>query len=76
MEFMTYTADSHQGAIKTLKLHFLGADMLSIFIIQSVIGVSCCNYSCVSDVSFRKQESGDGMRSLDLPYVGEDEALS
>nr|XP_043867983.1 calcium/calmodulin-dependent protein kinase kinase 2 isoform X1 [Solea senegalensis] len=24
----------------------------------------------------RKQESGDGMRSMDLPYVGEDEALS
>nr|XP_046230841.1 calcium/calmodulin-dependent protein kinase kinase 2 isoform X1 [Scatophagus argus] len=24
----------------------------------------------------RKQESGDGMRSIDLPYVGEDEALS
>ncbi|XP_075935834.1 calcium/calmodulin-dependent protein kinase kinase 2 isoform X3 [Anarhichas minor] len=24
----------------------------------------------------RKQESGDGMRSVDLPYVGEDEALS
>ncbi|XP_020493735.1 calcium/calmodulin-dependent protein kinase kinase 2 isoform X1 [Labrus bergylta] len=24
----------------------------------------------------RKQESGDGMKSMDLPYVGEDEALS
>ncbi|XP_053196416.1 calcium/calmodulin-dependent protein kinase kinase 2 [Scomber japonicus] len=28
-----------------------------------------CNYR-------RKQQSGDGMRNMDLPYVGEDEALS
>lgn len=25
---------------------------------------------------FRKQDSSDGVRSMDLPYVGEDEALS
>ncbi|TNN70755.1 hypothetical protein EYF80_019038 [Liparis tanakae] len=31
---------------------------------------------CVSGVLLRKQESADGMRSLDLPHVGEDEALS
>lgn len=27
-------------------------------------------------LSPRKQESGDGMRSMDLPFVGEDEVLS
>lgn len=27
-------------------------------------------------VLLRKQESGDGMRSMELPYVGEDEVLS
>ncbi len=33
-------------------------------------------WCCVSGVLLRKQESGDGMRSMDLPYVGEDETLS
>ncbi|XP_068429815.1 calcium/calmodulin-dependent protein kinase kinase 2 isoform X2 [Clinocottus analis] len=31
---------------------------------------------CAAGPTLRKQESGDGMRSMDLPYVGEDEALS
>ena len=30
--FMTYTAASHQGPIETLRLHFWGAVMWSIFI--------------------------------------------
>ncbi|XP_029941090.1 calcium/calmodulin-dependent protein kinase kinase 2 isoform X1 [Salarias fasciatus] len=31
---------------------------------------------CASGQMLTKQESGDGLRSMDLPYVGEDEALS
>uniref|UniRef100_A0AAQ5XAT7 calcium/calmodulin-dependent protein kinase n=1 Tax=Amphiprion ocellaris TaxID=80972 RepID=A0AAQ5XAT7_AMPOC len=31
---------------------------------------------CAAGQTLTKQESGDGVRSMDLPYVGEDEALS
>ena len=30
--FMTYTAASHQGAIKSFRLHFMGAVMLHLYI--------------------------------------------
>lgn len=62
-------------------LHFLNTTWSTWFF-------SCCGFVVKSQsnvaltnsvsllLSLRKQESGDVVRSMDLPYVGEDEALS
>lgn len=67
--------------ILNLMLCFLGfqsyhaSDLTDdVFVFQLVVRIYF-NTHCAC-VFPRKQESGDGARSVDLPFVGEDEVLS
>lgn len=44
--------------------------------LTQVLSTDGCIKFCSSDLFPRKQASMEGMRSMDLPFVGEDEALS